>query len=388
MKLSRLRPWLGRGAKWLGVALLLCVLAIVVDGWQAFGKAAEGSRRARMEQSPQWRDGQFHNPQPLFNDAWGMFAAMSHASGHITPATAPPSVTLDPQLLKQAPASGLRVTWFGHSSILIEIDGQRVLTDPMWGERASPVSWLGPKRWYPPAIALADLPPVDVVVISHDHYDHLDYSTIRAIKDWPTKFVVPLGIGAHLEYWGVSPMQIVELDWWEHTQVGGLAVVCTPARHASGRVLFDNDAKLWAGWAFLGSKHRAYFSGDTGLFPGMKEIGERLGPFDVTMIETGQYHRSWPDWHIGPEQAVEAHQLVRGRVMLPVHWALLGLAFHGWTEPVERSVAEAERRQQTLLTPRPGESVEPTGPLKLARWWPEVAWETAQEHPIVSTQLQ
>ena len=228
-------------------------------------------------------------------------------------------------------------------------------------------------------------PSIDAVVLSHDHYDHLDYPTIAAIADWDTTFVAPLGVGAHLVYWGVPEDRVVELDWWERHAIGGLELVCTPARHASGRTLFDFNATLWAGWAILGLEHRAFFSGDTGLFPAMRDIGDRLGPFDLTMIEAGAYGRSWPDWHLGPEQAVLAHQLVRGAVMLPVHWGLFDLAYHGWTEPIERVLVAAEAAGVTVLTPRPGESVQPRAPPALQRWWPEVPWQTAGQAPIVAT---
>jgi L-ascorbate metabolism protein UlaG (beta-lactamase superfamily) len=166
-----------------------------------------------------------------------------------------------------------------------------------------------------------------------------------------------------------------------------LTLVCTPARHASGRVLFDNDGKLWSGFALLGPRHRAYFSGDTGLFPGLREIGAKLGPFDLTMIEAGQYDRAWPDWHIGPEQAVTAHQIVRGKVMLPIHWGLFPLAYHGWTEPIERVLVAARQAGASVIVPRPGQSVEPEIPLALERWWPQVPWQTAAQHPIVSTKM-
>lgn len=393
--------WLRRLGLVVLCALVLLLTVVVVDGWAAFGTGAEGPRRERMERSPQWGDDVFINPQPLWNDWWGMMGDL-FAEGAQTRPTAPlPVEVVDPAALAVPPASGLRVTWLGHSTMLVEIDGWRVLTDPVWGPRTSPVTWLGPERWYGPLVALTDLPPIDAVVISHDHYDHLDYPTIVAMKGWDTTFVVPLGVGAHLAYWGVPEARITELDWWESTRVEGppappghalgqaggegLEIVCVPARHASGRTLIDKDATLWAGYALVGPGHRVFFSGDTGLFPALDDIGARLGPFDLTMIEVGAYNRAWPDWHLGPEQAVVAHQRVRGRVMLPVHWGLFDLALHGWTEPIERTLVAARAAGVTVLAPRPGQSVEPGAAPPLERWWPEVPWQTAEEHPVAST---
>lgn len=370
---------------WAGVALLVAIVIAVIDGWTAFGHRATGARRERMMRSPHWKDGHFENPEPLVNDLWGSLMAAREPSPPRRPAGTLPTSTVDPKTFATAPPSGLRVTWLGHSTTLVEIDGHRVLTDPVWSERISPVDGIGPTRWFSPLVPLAELPHIDAVVVSHDHYDHCDYRTLAAMKAWDTKFVVPLGVGAHLAYWGIPEDRIVELDWWESTPVGDLSIVATPARHASGRTVLDKDATLWAGYAFVGSKHRVYFSGDTGLFPAMNEIGEKLGPFDLTMIETGQYHPTWPDWHIGPEQAVVAHRMVRGRVMLPIHWALLELAYHGWTEPVERTLAAAARSGSTVVTPRPGQSFEPDAPPAIDRWWPPIPWETGEQKPIVST---
>jgi L-ascorbate metabolism protein UlaG (beta-lactamase superfamily) len=363
------------------------VIVVVIDGWIAFGRAPDGAREERVEASPQWREGLFHNPQPLWNDAWGMLTGLREASDDASPSTPVPVVTGDRSRFATPPASGLRITWLGHSTLVIEIDGYTLLTDPIWGERTSPLTWLGPKRWYAPPIALTEMPSLDAVLVSHDHYDHLDYPTIAAMKDWDTVFIAPLGVGAHLEYWGVPADRIVEMDWWDRTEVGGLEIVCTPARHASGRTLFDQDRTLWAGYALLGERHRVYFSGDTGLFPAMRDIGERLGPFDATMIETGAYNRAWPDWHLGPEQAVTAHEMVRGRVMFPVHWGLVDLAYHAWTEPAERVLAAAELAGVDVLVPRPGESIEPETPRPFERWWPDVPWQTAAEHPVVATKM-
>ncbi len=367
--------------------LAVTVAGILFSGWQAFGAGAQGQRLERMEASPQWSDGVFANPQELYNDVWTSLTSWTELSDAATPRAEVPTVPSDGSQFATPPASGLRVTWFGHSSSLIELDGARFLVDPIWGERSSPFTWVGPERWYPPPIALENLPDVDAVIISHDHYDHLDYPTMVRMRDWDTTFIAPIGVGAHLEYWGIPAERIVELDWWETTQIGDVVVNCVPSRHASGRFVTDYMAKLWAGYALVGPKHRLYYSGDTGLFPAMKDIGERLGPFDLTMIEVGAYHRAWPDWHIGPEQAVKAHHIVGGKVFMPVHWGLWNLAMHGWTEPAERVLAAAKLAGTVLAMPRPGESVEPGNLAPLQKWWPDEPWQTAAEHPIQSTKV-
>jgi L-ascorbate metabolism protein UlaG (beta-lactamase superfamily) len=369
--------------------MTLAVAGYSVTSCAAFGGRPEGARRARMERSPQWKDGRFENPQPLHNDTWGALRDVAFGgSDERTPKGRVSVEALDAQRFVTAPQTGLRVTWLGHSTLLVELDGRRVLIDPVWGERASPLSWMGPKRFYAPLLPLDQVPPVDAVVISHDHYDHLDESTIRAIRSWKTTFVVPLGVGAHLASWGVPEARIVELDWGESTRLGDLELVAVPARHASGRsLLWGQNATLWAGFAFIGPGHRVYYSGDTGFFPGLADIGSRLGPFDLAMIEAGAYGRSWPDWHLGPEQAVHAAKLVRAKVLLPVHWALFNLAYHGWTEPAERVLAEARGSDLCVTVPRPGQSIEPDARPTLARWWPDVPWKTAAEDPIVPTGL-
>lgn len=372
-----------------GIALAVLGAAAVatVAGCQSLGQRPGAERLVRIQQSPEWRDGSFVNPQPMWTDMRDALLHTFAGGPEADPGVAVPVVATDPAALAVAAPSGLRVTWFGHSSTLIEIDGKRILTDPLWSERASPVTWAGPQRWYPPTIALAQLPQIDAVLLSHDHYDHLDYATIVAMRAWKNVFIVPLGIGAHLAHWGIPAERIVELDWWQAARVGPLTVTLTPARHASGRLQPQSDQTLWGGFALAGPRHRVYYSGDTGLFDAMDQIGARFGPFDVALIEAGQYDADWPDWHLGPEQAVLAAQRVRAKALMPVHWGLFKLAHHGWTEPVERVLAAASCSGLPVLTPKPGQSIEPTAPRPgdSTRWWPAAAWQNAAQKPIIAT---
>jgi L-ascorbate metabolism protein UlaG (beta-lactamase superfamily) len=374
----------------------LAVLVAVLAGaggalWllarDALGGRVEGARLARVERSPQWRGGAFRNRRRRVDaPATRMLGAfLFGGSDHRDPDAPLPVARRRGAEYATPPASGLRVTWLGHSTLLLEIDGRRVLVDPVWGERTSPLTFVGPRRFYAPPLPLAELPAVDVVVISHDHYDHLDTPTIRALAARGARFAVPLGVGAHLQAWGVAATRIAELDWWDTTHVAGLTLTATPARHFSGRGLDDAGRTLWAGWVVAGPRHRVYYSGDTALDDAMVDIGARLGPFDLTMIEVGAYDALWPDVHLGPEQAVRAHQLVRGGVLLPVHWGLFDLALHGWTEPIERVLVAARAAGVPVATPRPGDRVEPASLAAPVRWWPAVPWRTAREAPAFST---
>jgi L-ascorbate metabolism protein UlaG (beta-lactamase superfamily) len=205
------------------------------------------------------------------------------------------------------PDSGLRVTWIGHASVLLEIGGLRVLTDPVWSERVSPSSWLGPKRFFEPPIPLDEVPSIDAVVISHDHYDHLDMATVKALSNRGTLFLVPLGVGAHLDKWGISASQVRELDWNEHVLLGGVTFTATPARHFSGRGVTNGNSTLWASWVIAAPRHRVFFCGDSGFFGGFRDIGRDHGPFDLTLISSGAYDRTWPMIHMTPEDVVQAH---------------------------------------------------------------------------------
>jgi L-ascorbate metabolism protein UlaG (beta-lactamase superfamily) len=370
--------------------ITMAVIGLVIGfSCSTTGIKKSGARYQAMMNSPQWKDGKFRNPLKQYNSSPGKMLRqwIESKTEYRVPVTPIPVDKRRNQDYHTPPASGLRITWLGHSSVLIEVDGQRVLTDPVWSKRVSPVSFIGPERFYPPPLPLNELPGVDAVVISHDHYDHLDKETIVALKDKVPLFAVPLGVGAYLEQWGVDPEKIVERDWWGEVKTGNLTLTATPARHFSGRsmVRSDLDQTLWCGWSIAGPEHRVYYSGDTAMFPGFAEIGRRLGPFHMTLIELGAYNSLWPDVHIGPEQAVRAHILLRGRLMMPVHWGTFNLAMHNWTEPVERLMAAREKEGISLVIPRPGEIFETTTPPKLVRWWPKRPWQSAGEAPIIST---
>jgi L-ascorbate metabolism protein UlaG (beta-lactamase superfamily) len=387
---TRSKVLLGVG---LFVALLLQgVTALYLTGWTAMGTRASGERLARMQANDLWEGDRFGHILPQVQAPMSeMLDAWIHADNpHATPAVAPPFVARSAADFAEFPASGLRITWLGHSTLLIEIDGRRVLVDPVWGRRVSPFAWLGPERWVEPPLPFEELPPLDAVVISHDHYDHLDFPTIlRLAEAHDAPFFVPLGVGAHLEYWDVPAERIVEREWWQEATIGDLRLVALPARHFSGRSMMmrDRDCTLWAGWAFIGPRHRVWYSGDTAMFPGIAEIGRRLGPFDATMVESGAYNAMWADVHLGPEQAVQAHRMARGGVMLPVHWGLFDLAMHSWTEPMERVLAAAQEQGVTVVAPRIGESFEPATPPPVERWWPDVPWRSAAAAPQVSSHL-
>jgi L-ascorbate metabolism protein UlaG (beta-lactamase superfamily) len=357
--------------------LVIVVVLIGSTGWlDALGAAPEGERLARIRRSPNYRDGAFRNPDSTSLGApgstWKMLRQWLGGREQRVPPAPMPIVTLTRADFAQPPASGLRATWLGHSTILVEIDGARLVFDPVWARRASPSSLIGPKRFHAPPLPLDELPPLDAIVASHDHYDHLDRGVVRALArsaaQSRARFVVPLGVGAHLERWGVAADRITELDWSESITVGSIRLTATPARHFSGRGLTDRDHTLWASWSVTGPRHRVFHSGDTGPFAGFADVGAALGPFDLTFIKIGAYGETWPDIHLTPEQAVDVHAMVRGKMLLPMHWGTFNMAFHAWDEPAERVVAAAGTSTR-LIMPRPGESVEPATARPVERWW-------------------
>ncbi|WP_282695916.1 MBL fold metallo-hydrolase [Streptomyces sp. CC208A] len=356
---------------------------------ESFGADPTGERLARIRRSPHFADGVFQNPEEARRSPSGSTADFARtffekeARARRAPSGLIPVHPTTVADLARPAATGLRITWLGHSSVLAEIDGVRILFDPVWGERCSPFSFVGPRRLHPAPAPLAALGPVDVVVISHDHYDHLDLPTIKALAGTDTLFAVPLGVGAHLEHWGVPASRLRELDWHESTEIGDLTLTATPARHFCGRALRNQQHTLWASWSVTGPRHRIFHSGDTGYFQGFKDIGAAHGPFDVTMIQLGAYSEFWPDIHMTPAEALRAHLDLQGGtpggVLLPIHWATFNLAPHPWAEPAEWTKDAAEEAGQAVAFPRPGEPFEPARKLPVDAWWQGVSQPIA--HP-------
>jgi L-ascorbate metabolism protein UlaG (beta-lactamase superfamily) len=335
--------------------------------------ADPASIQAVTANSPHYRDGVFVNLDPasvykmdrqqLGLVVWELMGNRGESRPKAPiPLAAPGVFDSDP--------GRLAVSWLGHSTALVEIDGYRVLTDPVWSDRCSPSDIVGPQRLHPPPLQLEGLPAVDAVVISHDHYDHLDIDTIMALaRTQRAPFFVPLGVGAHLRAWGIPEHRIVELDWHQSAQVDGLTVFCVPARHFSGRFL-DRNATLWASWAFIGPNHRAYFGGDTGYTKSFAQIGADHGPFDLTLLPIGAYNTAWPDVHMNPEEAVRAHlDITDGGLLVPIHWGTFRLAPHPWAEPVERLLAAAEPAHVNVTVPAPGQRIDPAAPVTSNPWW-------------------
>jgi L-ascorbate metabolism protein UlaG (beta-lactamase superfamily) len=274
-----------------------------------------------------------------------------------------------------APTSGLRVTWLGHSSMLVEIDGVRVLIDPVWDERASPSQWAGPKRFFAAPVRLEDLPAVDVVLVSHDHYDHLGEATIRLLASLETmrgaRWVTSLGVGETLRQFGVSAEKISELDWTDSVAVNGLGITAVPSRHFSGRGMFNRFETLWSAFVLKGAKHTVYFGADSGWWEGFAEIGATYGPFDLTMLEIGAFDVLWDGIHLGPDGAARAFEALGGAgLMMPIHWGLFDLALHAWRQPIERMVELAGEKKIMLWAPEPGRPTEVVvGEEVRSDWW-------------------
>lgn len=257
----------------------------------------------------------------------------------------------------------------GHSSILLKIMGEFWFLDPVFSKRASPFSFIGPKRFHQTPITLDELPPIDKVLISHDHYDHLDKQAVAKLADKTKQFLVPLGVDSHLKKWGIPEGKILSFDWWQSHTTGDNKVVFTPAKHFSGRGITDGNASLWGSWVIDTPVGKVFFSGDSGYFSGFAEIGRKYGPFDVTFVETGAYDKDWSAIHMTPEQSVQAHLDLKGQVMVPIHNSTFDLAFHAWYDPLERVLSAANEYNVELSTPVTGKILDIRHSLATSRWW-------------------
>ena len=358
----------------IALVLLLTAALLAVVAWFAlrspsFGGGAEGVRMERMQRSKQFHNGRFENTPPYVSNFSLLREFTAFMDDQVRePTFQIPVVNMSLRDLAVPVEPGLRAWWLGHASVLIEIDGVRILTDPVLSQRASPFQFIGPARLHPVPLPLEQWRNIDAVVISHDHFDHLDMQTIQQLSDGGSQFYVGLGIGAHLERWGVAPNRIHEMDWWDQADIRGVTIHCTPARHYSGRKSMDN-ATLWTSWMLKGTNHSAYFSGDTGYADHFRAIRQRLGAPELALIKIGAYGDTWLDIHMNPESAIQAHLDLGADILLPVHWATFNLAYHAWAEPMVRAVAAANRQGVTLVTPRVGEKFEFGAPFKSVPWY-------------------
>lgn len=277
--------------------------------------------------------------------------------------------TVDTALLQKLPTDALRVTWLGHSSLLIETGSKRFLTDPVWYNRVSPFRYFGPKRFFANPLQIEQLPPIDCILLSHDHYDHLDKKSILQLVQANIPIITMLGVGRRLINWGVQESLVTELDWWGTKELDGVTITAVPARHFSGRWINDRFKTLWGSFAIKSTTHNVFFGADSGYFNGFATIGEKLGPFDVAMLEIGAYNENWESIHMGPENAVQATLDLGNPLLLPIHWGTFNLAMHPWKEPVERLLAAAAQKQVSLLLPTPGETITLIGKPYNSQWW-------------------
>lgn len=370
-----------KSLKILMISFLAIILFIVLIGVlfvnlsPEFGAKTSKEKKASYEQLDYFSEGKFANLIPTKMDmdlgkALKMIPEFFKNDSSRAPSFELPIVSRDSLELVED-SIPTRLVWFGHSAFLLQIDGKNILIDPMLGEVPAPNPLLGKKRFFKDLpIEIEKLPQIDLIIISHDHYDHLDYGSIQKLKGKTKQFYVPLGVGAHFERWGVSPDQIHEMEWWEEADVAGLTLAFTPSRHFSGRGPNDRFSTLWGSWVIRGRKDNIYFSGDSGYGPHFKEIGDKYGPFDFAMMECGQYNRRWKEIHMVPEETALAGRDVKAKIIMPIHWAAFTLAMHSWTDPVERVTAKAKEINQPLFVPKIGEFIILKDSLRTKEeWW-------------------
>ncbi len=345
------------------VGVIVLSYLIFTNYYPSFGGDISKEQQIIYEVSNQYKNGKFNNIKPVPKEL-GFSETVKLAYTFFTTKT--PNgrpkedlkvAKLDSTLVADYVGNS-RLVWFGHSSFLLQIDGLNILIDPMFGNVAAPHPLLGGNRFnkeFP--LEVEKLPQIDAVIFSHDHYDHLDYQTILKIKDKTRHFFTPLGVGLHLNAWGVASNKITELDWWQEIQFKTLTLACTPAQHFSGRKLNNSQSTLWSSWVIQSKNESIYFSGDSGYGSHFTEIGNKYGPFDIALMECGQYNERWSDIHMMPEETAQAGLDVNARKIIPIHWAGFKLALHDWTNPIIRVQEKAKELDLEVITPRIGEEI-------------------------------
>jgi L-ascorbate metabolism protein UlaG (beta-lactamase superfamily) len=355
------------------VVAVLVLATILFMQQTSFGKKPSGQRLERIKKSPQYKDGSFQNasPTPTFTGGAGFYTVLKDflfgKHERKSPDKDIPTVMRD---LKVHPSVKPELTWFGHSSYLLQVNNLNILVDPVFSERTSPVQYAGTKAFKGANVYTAeDMPRIDVLVISHDHYDHLDYETILKLKDRVGVFVTSLGVGSHLEHWGVPASKIKELDWWETSDINqDTRFTATPARHFSGRG-FKRNQTLWSSFVFETKGYKIYLGGDSGYDTHFAKIGERFGPFDLVILEDGQYNVYWSNIHMMPEETAQAAIDLKAKILFPVHWGKFALATHPWDESVQRVLKKAGELKVQVITPRIGEQVILDSIYPVSHWW-------------------
>ncbi|MFQ3322900.1 MAG: L-ascorbate metabolism protein UlaG (beta-lactamase superfamily) [Pseudomonadales bacterium] len=324
-------------------------------------------------QSPQYANGAFNNdPVPASNNttAFGfMKRYLLEAKIDAEPTQPIPLKLVSYQDVINLADDTPAIYRLGHSSLLLKIAGKIILIDPMFSQRASPFSFIGPKRFHPVPLNIDDFAEIDAVIISHDHYDHLDKQTIKKLSSKTKQFLVPLGVGKYLKEWGVASDKVNELDWWQNIALDEIKFTATPAQHFSGRGLSNRNETLWASWVITTPTHNIFYSGDGGYFDGFKKIGEVLGPFNLAILENGAYDENWPSVHMMPEQTIQAHKDLNADVLLPVHNSTFDLAFHPWYDPLEKLSALAQEQNISLATPVIGQPYLLDSEVPAEHWW-------------------
>lgn len=359
-----------------GVIAVVSLFAIVfLKAWKPFGgKASKADRKNYAERAANFDGKKFHNEED-FSAVMDKNAApdpLTFSKRQPRPdfefPTKMPDYLSDPE--NRLPLEEFRVTWFGHSSLLLQMHGMNILIDPVFSEMISPVSWVGSKRFSHPPVSVAQLPEIDILILSHDHYDHLDYDVICEIDPKVKQYIVPLGVENHIKRWKVKAEKITNMAWWEETEINGLTIACTPSQHFSGRKLVDNMTTLWCSWVLKDDYHKIFENGDSGFAPHFEKIHEKYGDFDFALMECGQYDVQWPKVHMFPEQSAHAAKVLGAKVVQPIHWGAIVLSRHGWDDPVERFLLAAEKENLTVITPYIGQTARLETPsLFMERWW-------------------